>query len=524
MREVLGMLPLIDKMSLFNDIATPEDVGLDAADFELAKGGSDLESQVPVRVAADLSKSDLTDELVRRKLDEGGNKAALIDKMSLFNDIATPEDVGLDAADFELAKGGSDLESQVPVRVAADLSKSDLTDELVRRKLDEGGFGDAPAKRLQIAFDAERQEKLNELVATAADSMEADRKTLAAERNKTVMARLLGGEITAFEGDDKLHVRTFVRLLLAHATKPRAFLGILDSSSSDKENRSVVAPFLLDPEVPRLLPSPLSSTTARIIAKGIAGCRSLIFLDLGDNRINDLGGCFLARSLRHNQVLQQLELGGNLLGPRTLAELGRSLMPNSGSVPSALKGLNIESNPVTANGADLSGVEEFSDMLEHNTTLRSLNFFRCDLGNMGARMLAEGIRRNVSVHTCDIGFTGDTTADTVKQMAEALRANQASLADVKANDRLLQEVAAKEAAAQLLAEQKEERRLAYLQWMEDEKAERVAERLKELDAQRTKRIEAELKLKEEADRAAAQKAAEEAEKGKKKKKGKGKKK
>jgi hypothetical protein len=42
--------------------------------------------------------------------------------------------------------------------------------------------------------------KLDALLASAADSMEEERKALAVERNKTVMARLLAGEITAFEG------------------------------------------------------------------------------------------------------------------------------------------------------------------------------------------------------------------------------------------------------------------------------------------------------------------------------------
>jgi hypothetical protein len=41
------------------------------------------------------------------------------------------------------------------------------------------------------------------------------------ERNKAIMARLLSGEITAFEGEEKQHVRTLVKLMLAHATKPR---------------------------------------------------------------------------------------------------------------------------------------------------------------------------------------------------------------------------------------------------------------------------------------------------------------
>ena len=37
-----------------------------------------------------------------------------------------------------------------------------------------------------------------------------------------------------------------------------------------------------------------------------------------------------------------------------------------------------------------------------------------DLGDYGCRLLVEGLTRNRSVHSCDIGFTGDTTGDTVR--------------------------------------------------------------------------------------------------------------
>ena len=52
---------------------------------------------------------------------------------------------------------------------------------------------------------------------------------------------------------------------------------------------------------------------------------------------------------------------------------------------STLRGLNLESNPLTGSGNDLSGVKAFAAMLASNNTLRALNFFSTDLGDFGVR-------------------------------------------------------------------------------------------------------------------------------------------
>jgi hypothetical protein len=119
----------------------------------LGLSNSDRNSTV---VVATPKKMAATIEEIAAEL-EPETRAALIDKMSLFDvscssyyiyhlfcmcmsivllilsnishskDIATPEDVGLDVADFEIAKGGADLESQVPVLSASDLTPSELS-------------------------------------------------------------------------------------------------------------------------------------------------------------------------------------------------------------------------------------------------------------------------------------------------------------------------------------------------------------------------------------------------------------
>jgi len=50
-----------------------------------------------------------------------------------------------------------------------------------------------------------------------------------------------------------------------------------------------------------------------------------------------------------------------------------------------LRGLNLESNPLTGGGNDSSGIKAFANMLASNNTLRTLNFFRTDLDDFGVR-------------------------------------------------------------------------------------------------------------------------------------------
>ena len=49
-----------------------------------------------------------------------------------------------------------------------------------------------------------------------------------------------------------------------------------------------------------IAPSVLASTSARVLAKCLCRNRSLKVLDLSESLLDDLGGSFLARALRHN--------------------------------------------------------------------------------------------------------------------------------------------------------------------------------------------------------------------------------
>lgn len=78
--------------------------------------------------------------------------------------------------------------------------------------------------------------------------------------------------------------------------------------------------------------------------------------------------------LNTNKKLRKLELEGNNLGPKSLAEFGRTLKFNT-----TLKYLDLESNQITMGGQEPWGVYEFVEFLDHNKTLLSLNLANNEL-------------------------------------------------------------------------------------------------------------------------------------------------
>ena len=85
-----------------------------------------------------------------------------------------------------------------------------------------------------------------------------------------------------------------------------------------------------------------------ILSKHLGVCTSILSLDLSRSGIDDENGKVLVSYLRKNNILRKLELEGNLLGPKTAIELGKSLKVNTG-----LKLLDLESNQLCAdNGSD----------------------------------------------------------------------------------------------------------------------------------------------------------------------------
>ena len=136
---------------------------------------------------------------------------------------------------------------------------------------------------------------------------------------------------------------------------------------------------------------------------------SITSLDLSRNNLSDFAGSTVARMLRRNGTLRkvgvgsascgsppvsdapsrarsrsQLELDENELGPRACNAFGESLSSNS-----TLVRLSLESNPLTKDGEDSSGISAMARMLGANKTLTSLNLWRGGIKFDGCAELAQ---------------------------------------------------------------------------------------------------------------------------------------
>ena len=89
----------------------------------------------------------------------------------------------------------------------------------------------------------------------------------------------------------------------------------------------------------------LQTPQVGILCKQLGVNKSLLALDLCRMGIDDDNGKVIATYLRRNTHLRKLELEGNLLGPKTAMEFGKTLKVNT-----SLKVLNLDSNQLAAEG------------------------------------------------------------------------------------------------------------------------------------------------------------------------------
>lgn len=197
---------------------------------------------------------------------------------------------------------------------------------------------------------------------------------------------------------------------------------------------------------------------------------SLTSLDLSCNGIDDPAGAYIARLLKRNSALVNVALGSNHLGPLACRTFGESLRSNS-----TLKTLSLESNSLTCNGRDSSGLRDLAETLRDNETLTSVNLWRCAIGAEAGAALARGMESNHWITFLEIGQNGVAMSDQHKIKAaldenfkrfdqhQALCRHEQSIADnVLAEERALQE--------QLRAERQ------LREWLQDQKQLRAEER------------------------------------------------
>lgn len=137
-----------------------------------------------------------------------------------------------------------------------------------------------------------------------------------------------------------------------------------------------------------------------ILAKNIKNNESLLNLHMSRKGVTDVEGQQISMMLNTNKKLRKLELEGNVLGPRSIAEFGRTLKHNE-----TLRYLDLESNQLTAGGQEFWGIYEFVNFLDSNKTLLSLNLANNDLDEKCGQMFREKLENN---HTLiDFDFSGN---------------------------------------------------------------------------------------------------------------------
>ncbi|RHX97691.1 hypothetical protein DYB36_004953 [Aphanomyces astaci] len=222
----------------------------------------------------------------------------------------------------------------------------------------------------------------------------------------------------------------------------------------------------------------------------------------------------LANVLRRNNTLVKLEVEGNNFGPATVKEFAAALTTNAG-----LTYLSLESNPLTNDDNDYSGIAALGTMLTTNSTLTSLNLWRTRLGIEGGKALAKGMSENKTMLCLDIGNNKVALNDAMaisKSLADNLERYDA--VQRKKGEMKKGQIEAAERARKQHEEERKQKE--HEQWLEERRVERQCERDR-IEAERQRKLkEEEDRQRQISDRKAAERAAQlELEKKKKKKKG-----
>ena len=248
------------------------------------------------------------------------------------------------------------------------------------------GFPDTDREILQRVFDEEFKADLEDMRARRKEKQRKAAQQLGLQRRRMLM------EKTLQEEQDELAKNHQIGLMIEHI----------------KDNATTTS-----------LRIEVNSVSARSLAKAMWVNDTITCLDLSSIDLNDHAGCYLARILKHNRTLKKIELDNNKLGSKACQAFGESLMTNT-----SLQYLSLDSNQI-ATYQDMNGLKALADGIRINTTLTSLNLWRCGINVGGGGILASGIEDNDTLLFCDIGHNNIEMAD-VKRIVEKLDENLAA--------------------------------------------------------------------------------------------------
>lgn len=369
---------------------------------------------------------------------------------------------------------------------ASILTHADILKELEARGVAPKGFPDQDRILLQAQFEEDFKKSLEENKKRKADS-----RNRALRQKELQQKRLLMEKMLQEEQDERIK---------NHQTGMMIDLV--------KENM-VESSFRID----------VNSISARSLAKAMWLNNTITCMDLSSNSLDDHAGSYLARALKRNNSVVKLELDNNQLGSKTCQAFGEALRVNT-----SLAYLSLDSNPLTARWSHINGFIHLADALRVNTTLRSLNLWRTNIGPQAGSTLAHAMQANNTLLFVDVAYCGIDTED-IKLIVQKKDQNLGSY-EGKERRRRDDDAAAIERdkkALELKETLRKQEELA--EWLESRRDQRAeARRAAEEERQETIRLQQEEKARLLAEiRERERKAQEEAEAKKKKKKGKGKK-
>uniref|UniRef100_A0A7R9VZE3 Tropomodulin n=1 Tax=Pseudictyota dubia TaxID=2749911 RepID=A0A7R9VZE3_9STRA len=302
---------------------------------------------------------------------------------SLFEDLL--EDTSVSSSDQPLA-GEDERDDDEPLVHKLDanaLTLNELVQELEKRGLQARGFFADDAKVLQEKFDEEHELYVEAKRREKREAREADAKRAAEQRRRLLMETEVREEREEIGRDRRM----------------KSWLLLTEEGMAPPHSRIEV-----------------NNISARSLAKALLTDSSILCLDVSNLGLSDLAGAYLCRALRSNRTLIKIELGSNKFGPKTCKSLGDALTSNN-----VVRFVSLESNPLTGEKNDISGIIAIAEMLSKNKALRYLSLWRCGTGADSGKAIADAMAFNDALTCIEVGYNGWENSHTSHVAAKLVR-------------------------------------------------------------------------------------------------------
>jgi Ran GTPase-activating protein (RanGAP) involved in mRNA processing and transport len=157
----------------------------------------------------------------------------------------------------------------------------------------------------------------------------------------------------------------------------------------------------------------LTPSAAQSLARGLRENTTLQELDLWNCNLGDESGAEIIEAVRHAKSLKLLRLNMNKLTRSSLEAVVRLL-----ETPTALETLNLDSNPHLF-GRNDAMEDDFVHALELNKNLRSLGVPYTGINDYTAELFFQALTTNVTLEYLDVGYN-EIFKDGYKRMLECI--------------------------------------------------------------------------------------------------------